>query len=89
MEESPEGGWLETSLSASRNSPFDNLGFQGSLGFEYMVSRKVGFFVEALGRYARFKNFGTATALYRNNVGNQRRAKAGSILRHTRPMRGL
>ena len=56
---------IETSLSASRNAPFDNLGFQGSLGFEFMVLPNTGFFVEALGRYARFKNFETATA--RNN----------------------
>jgi hypothetical protein len=65
----PDGDWIETSLSASRNSPFENVGFQGSLGFEFMFSRKVGFFVEALGRYARFKNFETATALYTNNEG--------------------
>jgi hypothetical protein len=65
----PEGDWLEISLKASRNSPFDNIGYQGSLGFEFIVSRNVGFFVEALGRYARFKNFETATALYKNNAG--------------------
>jgi hypothetical protein len=52
--------WMEMSLSAQRSS-FANLGFQGGLGLEYMVSPKMGFFVEALGRYARFKNFETAT----------------------------
>lgn len=67
----PYGYWLETSLSASRSAPqFDNLGFHGSLGFEFMVSPKFGFFVEALGRYARLKNFETATALNRNSYGD-------------------
>jgi hypothetical protein len=64
------GYWIETSLRASRSAPFDNLGFHGSLGFEFMVLPNTGFFVEALGRYARFKNFETATALSRNNYGD-------------------
>ncbi|MBE3124978.1 MAG: hypothetical protein IMZ54_07555 [Acidobacteria bacterium] len=53
--------WQEMSLSASRSSLTDNLGFQGSLGFEYKISHKMGFFIEAVGRYARFKNFDRAT----------------------------
>jgi len=66
----PGGYWIETSLSASRNAPFDNLGFQGSLGFEFMVLPNTGFFVKALGRCARFKNFEKATVLSRNNYGD-------------------
>lgn len=53
--------WEEMSLSASRSSLSDNLGFQGSLGFEYKISSKMGLFFEAVGRYASFKNFDTAT----------------------------
>jgi hypothetical protein len=64
-----DGDWTEMSLNASRNEPFENLGFQGSLGFEFMVSRNTGFFVEALGRYARLKNFDKATAFNRNSDG--------------------
>ncbi len=66
--ERSEEYWEEMSLAAQRSS-FANLGFQGSLGFEYMVSPKMGFFVEALGRYARFKNFETATGSNRNSGG--------------------
>ena len=58
--------WFEEALSANRSS-FANLGFHGSLGFEYMFSPKMGFFVEALGRYASFKNFETATGSYRDS----------------------
>jgi len=65
-----DGDWVEWSVSASRNAPFDNIGFQGSLGLEYMVSQKVGLFVEALGRYARFKNFEKATAVGKSNAGD-------------------
>ena len=64
-----DGDWLEMSINAQRSS-FANLGFQGSLGFEYMFSPKMGFFVEALGRYARFKNFETATGSYRDSFGS-------------------
>jgi hypothetical protein len=52
--------WQIMSVSGSRSS-FSNLGFQGSLGLEYRLSRSMGFFVEALGRYARFKNFESVT----------------------------
>jgi len=68
--ESSDGHWLEASLNASRNAPFDNLGFQGSLGFEFMILPNTGFFVEALGRYARFENFAKATESLRNNEGD-------------------
>ena len=57
------GDLAETSLTASRNAPsFGNLGFEGSLGFEFMVSRNAGFFIEAAGRYARLKNFAKAAS---------------------------
>ncbi|MCJ7487564.1 MAG: outer membrane beta-barrel protein [Candidatus Aminicenantes bacterium] len=61
--------WQEMSLSANRSSLSDNLGFQGSLGFEYQVSSRMGFFIEAVGRYARFKNFDTATGTNRSSGG--------------------
>jgi hypothetical protein len=61
--------WQEMSLSASRSSLTDNLGFQGSLGFEYKVSHKMGFFIEAIGRYASFKNFDTATGTSQSGGG--------------------
>jgi hypothetical protein len=51
--------WMEMSLNGSRSS---DIGFQGSLGFEYKFSPKMGFFVEAVGRYARFKTFDLVTA---------------------------
>jgi hypothetical protein len=61
--------WQTQSLSASRSSLSDNLGFQGSLGFEYKISQKMGFFVEAVGRYARFKNFDMATGTSQSSGG--------------------
>lgn len=51
----------EQEISANRTSFTANLGGQGGLGFDYRVTSKWGFFVEAQGRYARFKNFGQAT----------------------------
>ena len=48
-------------ITATRTSLSKNLGFQGGLGFEYEVSPKMGVFVEAQGRYARFENFGSAS----------------------------
>ena len=59
-------GWDEDYLSASKSG---NLGFHGSMGFEYAFSRRMGFFVEAVGRYARFKNFATATGGSRDSTG--------------------
>lgn len=58
--------WQIMSVSGSRNG---NLGFQGSLGFEYRLSRGMGFFVEALGRYARFKNFESVTGTTETSGG--------------------
>jgi len=54
--------WMEMSVSGSRSSLSANLGFQGSLGLEYKLSPKMGFFVEAVGRYAKLKNFASVTA---------------------------
>ncbi|MFO7733418.1 MAG: hypothetical protein R6X21_07175, partial [Candidatus Aminicenantes bacterium] len=73
-----ESDWSEMSINAQRSS-FANLGFQGSLGFEYMVSPKMGFFIEGLGRYARFKNFETATGSYRDSSGNPPDLTEGKI----------
>jgi hypothetical protein len=61
--------WEEMSLSASRSSLSDNLGFQGSLGFEYKISSKMGFFLEAVGRYASFKNFDKAASASEDSDG--------------------
>lgn len=61
--------WEEMSLSASRSSLSDNLGFQGSLGFEYKISSKMGLFFEAVGRFARFKNFDTAASASEDSGG--------------------
>jgi hypothetical protein len=83
-----EGDWVETTLSASRNAPLDNLGFQGSLGFELMILPNTGFFIEALGRYARFENFEKATISARNNEGASE-ANAGRIYLETRTFDGM
>jgi hypothetical protein len=48
-------------IVASRTSLSKNLGFQGGLELDYKISSKMGFFIEAQGRYARFENFGKAT----------------------------
>jgi len=66
---SSSGYWDERTLSATRSS-LANLGFQGSLGFEYEFSSKIGFFVEALGRYAKFKNFETVTGTHESSGGS-------------------
>jgi hypothetical protein len=54
--------WVTQSISASKSRFSDNLGFQASLGFEYKISQKMGFFLEAAGRFARLKNFKSVTA---------------------------
>jgi opacity protein-like surface antigen len=48
-------------ITGTRTSLSKNLGFQGGLGFQYDVSPRMGVFVEAQGRYARFENFGSAS----------------------------
>lgn len=52
--------WMRMSLEASERSGAD-IGFHGSLGFEYKLSPKLGLFVEGAGRYAKFKNFVSVT----------------------------
>lgn len=55
-------GWSRLTLEARQRNGAD-IGFHGSLGFEYKLSPKLGFFVEAVGRYAKFKNFETVTGI--------------------------
>ena len=52
--------WGAQDIDAKRIG-FDNVGFQGGLGLDFRISAKMGFFVEAQGRYAKFENFGKAT----------------------------
>jgi tetratricopeptide (TPR) repeat protein len=67
--ENNTGQWETTSLKASRTSLSGNLGFQGSLGIDYAFSQKMGFFIEAVARYARFKNFAAATGISESSGG--------------------
>jgi hypothetical protein len=67
--EQASGNWQDASISASR-SDLSNLGFQGSLGAEYRLSPTAGIFVEAVGRYARFRNFDAATEKVRLSNGD-------------------
>jgi hypothetical protein len=55
------GYWTETTISAKRGASIHDLGFQGSLGFEFRIFPNTGLFVEAVGHYARFGNFEKAT----------------------------
>jgi hypothetical protein len=59
-QEDETGDWMRMTIEGSERSGAD-IGFHGSLGFEYKLSPKLGFFVEAVGRYAKFKNFETVT----------------------------
>jgi Outer membrane protein beta-barrel domain len=52
--------WMSQNVVGTERSGAD-IGFHGSLGFEYKFSPKMGFFVEAAGRYAKLKNFKTVT----------------------------
>jgi hypothetical protein len=54
--------WTEMSVASLTAGP-SPLGFHGSLGLEYMISPKMGFFVEAAGRYAKLKNFDEVTGI--------------------------
>lgn len=60
--------WTEMDLAGSR-SDLSNLGVQGGLGLEYKLSRTMGFFVEAEGRYARFTNFDSVTSTTSSSAG--------------------
>jgi hypothetical protein len=63
IEEETTGNWMEHSIVAKMNR-FGNVGFQGGLGIEYALAPRVLVFFEALGRYARFNNFPSATYNY-------------------------
>jgi hypothetical protein len=53
--------WARQEIVANRTSLSANLGAQGGLGFDYRIASRWSVFVEAQGRYARFKNFGNVT----------------------------
>jgi hypothetical protein len=55
------GIWGRQDIFGNRTSFTANLGGQGGLGFDHRMARGWSVFVEAQGRYARFKNFGRAT----------------------------
>jgi len=61
--------WMEMTVEGSQRSGAD-IGFHGSLGVEYMLSPKMGFFVEAAGRYAKFKNFELVTGTTEGSGGS-------------------
>lgn len=54
--------WMRMTLEGREREGLD-IGFHGSLGFEYMLTPKLGLFVEAAGRYAKFKNFEMVTGI--------------------------
>jgi len=60
--------WMEMTVEGSQRSGAD-IGFHGSLGLEYMLSPKLGLFVEAAGRYAKLKNFELVTGRTENSSG--------------------
>jgi hypothetical protein len=59
--ESPEPEWAVISIRGSRRNALANLGCQGSFGAEYSLTPRIGIFFEAVGRYARLKNFDEVT----------------------------
>jgi hypothetical protein len=61
-------GWMEMTVEGSQRSGAD-IGFHGSLGLEYMLSPKLGFFIEAAGRYANLKNFDLVTGTQDSSGG--------------------
>jgi hypothetical protein len=61
--------WTEMSV-ASLTAGSSPLGFHGSLGLEYMISPKMGFFIEAVGRYAKLKNFDQVTGISNSSGGS-------------------
>ena len=82
------GAWETTSLKASRTSLSANLGFQGSLGIDYAFSQKMGFFIEAVARYARFKNFAAATEISESSTGSPE-TDEGKIYLETNTFAGI
>ena len=61
--------WMDMTVEGSQRSGAD-IGFHGSLGLEYMLSPKLGFFVEAAGRYAKLKNFELVTGTTEGSGGD-------------------
>jgi hypothetical protein len=60
---------MDMTVEGSQRSGID-IGFQGSLGVEYMLSPKLGFFFEAVGRYAKFNNFELVTGTMTESGGS-------------------
>jgi len=60
--------WEEMSVG-STEAGSSNIGFHGSLGFEYKLSPMMGFFVEAAGRYAKLGNFDAVTGIQNSSFG--------------------
>jgi len=55
-----ETDWQHMTLEASERSGLD-IGFHGNLGFEYVLTPKIGLFIEAAAQYADLKNFKSVT----------------------------
>jgi Outer membrane protein beta-barrel domain len=64
-----ETDWQHMTLEGSERSGLD-LGFHGNLGFEYMFTNKMGFFVEASARYANLKNFESIEGIMESYSGS-------------------
>lgn len=67
LENDPDN-WQTIVISGSQ-SRLSDLGFQGSFGLEYKLSPRVGLFAEAVGRYARLKNFDSVTGTTTSSDG--------------------
>ena len=75
---------VEQTISASSWSLSDKLGFQGGLGIDYRIGSRLGLFIEAQGRYARFKNFGQVTVdVASGEGGSQTRQGKIYLITHT------
>lgn len=77
-----QGGiWGRQDIIGNRTSLSANLGGQGGLGFDYRFGSKWSFFVEAQGRYARFKNFGQAKIMVASAEGGSQTREGKIYLR--------
>ncbi|HPW17190.1 MAG TPA: outer membrane beta-barrel protein [Candidatus Aminicenantes bacterium] len=65
-----DGSWSRMGVEGAERSGAD-IGFHGGLGLEYKISPKLGVFVEAVGRYAKLKNFAAVTGTYENSDGDR------------------
>jgi hypothetical protein len=63
-----EADWTHMILEGSKRSGLD-IGFHGNLGFEYLLTPKLGFFVEAAAQYANLKNFESVTGTQEADEG--------------------